>query len=298
MKIVVTGSLGHISKPLTIDLIKKGHSVTVISSNPKKQKNIKALGASAAIGSIADVQFLATTFTGADAIYCMEPPVNFFDPNLNLIEYYNQLGNNYKQAILQSGVKRVIHLSSIGAHTDKNNGILIFHFNVENIFRNLPDNVAIVFLRPVGFYYNLLGFIPTIKTRGLIATNYNAKYKEPWVSPIDIAAVAAEEITKNFEGKKIRYVASDELTSDEIASILGKAISKPDLKWTAISDEQQLNNLVAAGMNSQSAKGLVEMNAARHTGELFEDYYRNRPVLGKIKLTDFANEFAECYHQK
>jgi uncharacterized protein YbjT (DUF2867 family) len=47
----------------------------------------------------------------------------------------SKIGHNYKQAIQQSGVKRVVHLSSIGAHSDKGNGILAFHYNVENILR-------------------------------------------------------------------------------------------------------------------------------------------------------------------
>jgi uncharacterized protein YbjT (DUF2867 family) len=45
MKIVVTGALGNISKPLAIALIENGHQVTVISSNTEKIKNIEALGA-------------------------------------------------------------------------------------------------------------------------------------------------------------------------------------------------------------------------------------------------------------
>ncbi len=83
MKIIVTGSLGHISKPLTEGLVQKGHAVTVISSNPEKQKNIETLGAIAAIGSLKDADFLTTTFTGGDAVYCMIPPNNYFDPNLD-----------------------------------------------------------------------------------------------------------------------------------------------------------------------------------------------------------------------
>ena len=43
MKIILTGSLGHISKPLTEELVKKGHAVTVISSNSEKQKEIELL---------------------------------------------------------------------------------------------------------------------------------------------------------------------------------------------------------------------------------------------------------------
>ena len=57
MKIVITGSLGNISKPLTQTLVQKGHLVTVISSKPDRQKDIEALGAKAAIGSIEDVDF-------------------------------------------------------------------------------------------------------------------------------------------------------------------------------------------------------------------------------------------------
>jgi hypothetical protein len=37
MKIIVTGSLGNISKPQIIGLIEKGHTVTVISSKPGKK---------------------------------------------------------------------------------------------------------------------------------------------------------------------------------------------------------------------------------------------------------------------
>ena len=62
MKIIVTGSLGHISKPLTQELVQKGHSVTVISSNPEKQKDIEAIGAKAAIGTMEDADFLSSNF--------------------------------------------------------------------------------------------------------------------------------------------------------------------------------------------------------------------------------------------
>ncbi|WP_332369140.1 SDR family oxidoreductase [Spirosoma telluris] len=166
MKIVVTGSLGHISKPLTEKLVQKGHTVTVISSQPERQSAIETLGATAAIGSIEDVDFLTATFTGADAVYCMVPPGNPFDHSHDVIASVGRLATNYVQAILQSGVKHVVYLSSIGAHTDKGNGILLFHYNAEHILQTLPSDVAIAFMRPVGFYYNLLSFVHTIKTQG------------------------------------------------------------------------------------------------------------------------------------
>jgi len=300
MKIIVTGSLGNISKPLTKELVQKGHQVTVISSNPERQKEIEALGASAAIGIMEDADFLTDTFKGADAVYVMETMGgnSYFDPNLDILAAINMIGNNYKQAIEQSGVKRVVHLSSIGAHTDKGNGLLAFHYNVENILKTLPSDVSITFMRPVGFYYNLLGFINTIKTQGVIATNYGGDSKKPWVSPIDIAAAVTEELATPFEGRKVRYVASDEISCNELASLLGTAIGKPDLKWVVIPDEQLLNGMLSAGMNPKVAAGLVEMNASTNTGDLYEDYFRNKPTLGKVKLAEYAKEFAAVYNSK
>lgn len=300
MEIVVTGSLGNISKPLVLELVQKGHSVTVISSKNERQKEIEVLGAKAAIGVMENSDFLTAAFKGADVVYVMEAlgHNSFFDHHLDLYAALNKIGNSYKQAIQQSGVKNVVHLSSIGAHTDKGTGILTFHYNVENILKQLPNDVFIKFMRPVGFYNNMFQFMQTIKSQDIIVSNYGGDEKEPWVSPLDIATVIAEEIEKPFDGRKVRYIASDEVSPNETAGILGAAIGKPNLKWVVISDEQFLNGLLAAGMNPQIAKGFVEMNASRRNGVLYEDYYLNRPTLGTIKLKDFAKEFAAAYHAK
>lgn len=298
MKIVVTGSLGHISKPLTQELVEKGHSVTVISSKAERNIEIENIGANTAIGSIDDVHFLTATFKGADIVYLMEPPFNFFDHSIDVEAYWLNIAKSYVQATQQSGVTKVVHLSSIGGHTDKGVGMLATHHLVENILRKLPNVVSIKTMRPVGFYYNMFAFIHSIKTQDSIVQNYKASYKEPWVSPLDIASVIAEEIELPFDGRTIRYIASDELTSDEVAKILGEAIEKPDLEWIAIPDEQLLGGLLAAGFNPQIAKGLIEMNVARQgNGTLFDDYNQHKPTLGKVKLRDFAKEFAAVYNQ-
>ncbi len=315
MKIIVTGSLGNISKPLTQELVQKGHSVTVISSKAERQKDIEDIGAKAAIGTMEDADFLTATFAGADAVYCMLPPFNYFDPNLDIMATARKIADNYAQAIRRSGVKRVVHLSSVGAHLDKGNGVLAFHHIVEDILKQLPSDIAITHMRAVGFYNNLYDFKDMIKGKGIlgrfltlrysgfmdlikgktgiIAANYGADDKVPWVSPIDIAAAIAEEITTPFVGRKIRYVASEELTCNEVAHILGAAIRKPYLKWALMSDKQMLSGLKMFGIPQSRAEGIVEMNAGIHSGLVDEDYYRNKPkVMGKVKLEDFAKEFA------
>lgn len=300
MKIVLTGSLGNIGKPLTETLVKNGHSVTVISSNAKRAVAIEAMGATALIGSIFDADFLSQAFKGADIVYLMETMEaagDMFDKEVDFIDTIGEIGRVYKRAVEQSGVKKIIHLSSIGAHTNKDTGILIFHYNVEQILRDLSDDVAIKFIRPVGFYINMFSFIHSITSKDVIISNYGGDKKEPWVSPLDIAAVIAEEMDSPFNGKTFRYVASDEISPNEIAAAIGKAIGKPHLEWKVISDEQLLESWLGIGFNEQVAKGFVELQAKQGTRELYEHYYKHEPVLGKVKLADFAKEFAEVYHK-
>jgi uncharacterized protein YbjT (DUF2867 family) len=297
MKIIVTGSLGNIGQPLTKELVEKGHAVTVISSQPAKQKDIEALGATAAIGTMEDVDFLATTFSGADAVYCMIPPAGFVEPDR--VVHYRRVAANYVQAIQRSGVQRVIHLSSFGADLDKGTGIILGAHDAELILNKLPGTY-ITHMRPTYFYYNLYNFIGMIKTAGLMAANYGGDDKIVLVSPIDIAAAIADEITTPAtDSRKVRYVASDERTANEIAGLIGVAIGKPDLKWEVISDEQMQAGMEAHGMPAILAAGLTEMYASHHSGAMAADYYRNKPaVMGKVKLEDFIKDFAAAFKQQ
>ena len=298
MKLIVTGSLGHISQPLTETLVQKGHAVTVISSSQERQKSIEEIGATAAIGSLEDVDFLTSTFTGADAVYSMVPPNDYFNHDLDLLAYYRRLGQNYKQAIGQSEVKRLVNLSSFGAHLEEGNGILVGTHDVEQILNELPPDVALTHIRPTSFFYNLYGYAEMIKRQGFIAANYGEADIVPWVSPKDIAAAVAEELITPFEGRKVRYVASDERSCNDTARVLGEAIGTPDLQWKIIPGEQMQGGLEAAGMNPEIAAGLTEMYGSLHSGLLAESYYQNKPaVMGKVKLENFAQEFAAAFNQ-
>lgn len=293
MKIVVTGSLGHISQPLAIELVQKGHTVTVISSKPEKQKEIEALGAIAAVGSLEDVDFMTATFTGADAVYAMVPP-NYAEASIRA--YYGRVGRNYAQAIQQAGIRRVVYLSSYGADLNSGTGLILGAHDVEGILSQLTD-VAVTYLRPTYFYYNLYAFVDMIKGAGFIAANYGGADKLIMVAPADIAAVAAEELTTETTGHTVRYIASDEWTGTDIARMLGEAIGKPDLTWTVIPDEQMKSGMEANGLPPQLAADFVDMFASVRSGAMSTDYYLHPPsALGSVKLDDFANEFAAVYN--
>jgi len=292
MKVVVTGSLGNIGKPLATELIQKGHHVTIISSNTERQKTIEALGAQAAIGSLEDVDFLVYTFSGADVVYAMIPP-NFAE--LDQVAYYRRIANNYAAACQQSGIKQVVHLSSYGAHLEKGTGFILGAYHSERILNELP-NISITHLRAGFFYTNLYRFMDMIKEAGFLSSNYGGDDKLILVHPTDIAAAAIEEIETPSAGKKIRYVVSDEHTANEVAYIIGAAIGKPDLKWIILSDEELREGLTKQGMPAYLIDLFVEIGASAHSGALIEDYERRKPIpMGKIKTEDFAKSFAAVF---
>lgn len=292
MKVVVTGSLGHVGQPLAKGLVQKGHTVTVISSKAEKQKDIEALGATAAVGSLENVDFLAAVLTGADAVFAMVPP-NYAEPDQ--IVYYSRIGSNYAQAIQQSGIKRVVHLSSYGAHLEKDSGFILGSHKIEGMLNRL-SGVAITHLRAGYFYYNLYNLADTIKEQGFMAANYGGDDKLILVHPEDIAAAALEELETAATGKNVRYVISDERTANEIAGILGAAIGKPDLKWLTFTNEQTQERLEKKGVPVHIAAKLVETGASLHSGALMADYELHKPAsMGKIKLETFAREFAAAF---
>lgn len=293
MKIILTGSLGHISKPLAFELLHKEHQVTIISNNSQRKVEIETLGAKAAIGSIDDVHFLKKTFTGADAVYCMTPP-NFNDPDQ--VGYYERTATAYAEAIRQTGVKRVLYLSSYGAHLSSGTGFISGSHKGENILNAVPG-ITLTHIRPTFFYYNLFPFIPIIKMAGFVGAVYGGEDQLAMVSPVDIAAAIAEEIGQEHNGSTIRYVTSDDRTCNEVAAVLGSAIAKPDLAWKILPPEDVLQSLQSYGMPRNAAENLVELGMAIHTGALREDFEKHQPVYGKISLEEFAEEFKSVYNQ-
>jgi uncharacterized protein YbjT (DUF2867 family) len=279
MKITITGSLGHVSKPLAVRLIRAGHTVTIISSNASRTAEIEALGGIAAIGTVADVAFLTGAFTDADVVYTMVPP-DFSVPDM--IAYFSSTGKNYAAALMAAGVNRVVNLSSMGAHLNTQVGLIAGAYFVEQALSAL-DNV--IHLRAPFFYYNFYNNAAMIK-QGFMGSNYPADTRMLLVHHEDLAAAAAEEIQRPFSGRRVRYVVSDTCSASQVVSQLGNALEQ-ELAWVEFSDADTLQGMVQGGMPEHVAKLFVETGTAVRSGILWEEYDKKT-----VKMKGFAKEFA------
>ncbi|WP_185289397.1 NAD(P)H-binding protein [Chryseobacterium lactis] len=292
MKIVITGSLGNVAKPLTQQLVAEGHDITVISSNENRKQDIESLGATPAIGSITDLDFLTETFQGADAVFVMTPPAI---SATHIVENTTNAGKNYAEALKNAHVKRAVMLSSVGAASPVENGPIKGLHHIENLYQNV-ENTSFTFLRAGYFYTNFFNDIPLIQNAGIIGGNYPENIEIPVVHPHDIAKAAAEELVKDQAGKNIRYIVSDNRKASDFASVLGASVQKPELPWVEFSDEDALNGMLQAGLPQDMAELYVEMGKGMRTGMVQKDFIEHgSPVTGNIKLEDFAKEFSSKF---
>lgn len=297
MKYVITGGAGHISKPIVEKLLAAGHQVTVIGRSAANLKELTDKGAQAAIGSVEDTGFLTGAFAGADAIYTMIPPIH---SPADWKGYIGSVGKNYAAALRANKTGHVVNLSSFGAHAPDGCGPVSGLFRAEQAMNDLSET-HILHLRPGYFYYNLFSNLALIKNMKIMGGNFGGPgYKHIMAASADIAEVAAEAlITLTFTGHSVRYITSDERSTDEIASVIGKAVGKPELPWVVFPDEQALGGMLQAGLPEEIAKNYVEMGQALRSGLMAEDYLKHRPSsFGKTKLEDFAKEFAAAYSQQ
>jgi uncharacterized protein YbjT (DUF2867 family) len=265
----------------------------VVTSTTERAKDIEALHAKPLIGSVEDAAFVNRAFANADAVYLMVPP------NWTLkgewIDYQKAVVDNYINSIVQNRVKNIALLSSIGAHMRKGAGP-IDGLGYAEIELDALKDVNVKVFRPSYFFYNLFSMIPLLKNMNIVGSNFgDTDEKLVLVHTSDIADVIGNALAKlDFTGYSIQYIASDERHPNDIAEVITKAVGKP-APWVTFTDEQSLQGMLQAQLPITIANGYTQLGTSLRAGTLQADYWKNRPVLGKIKLEDFAKEFAVAY---
>lgn len=291
---VITGSIGHISKPIVEGLIKAGKEVSVITSSRERVAEIEKLGAKAIVGNVQDSGFVRSAFKGADVVYTMIPPIWQTD---NWRKSMNEVAKNYADAIEANNIRYVVNLSSMGAHVGNGVGPVDGLYDFEQMLNKI-QGLHVRHLRPSFFFYNFLSQVGLIKQAGFMGANYGDENEKIFlVHTRDIAAAALEELLDlKFQGSSVRYIFGDERSGKEVAQVLGKAIGK-DLNWVIFTDQQQQEGLLQAGLSETHARNFTDMGRAIREGVLQADARKHKPSQARTKLEDFAKEFAQAYQQ-
>lgn len=223
---------------------------------------------------------------GATAVYAMIP-TEYSAPDVAAAQ--DRLGNTIAHAITAAGVKRVVNLSSVGAHLSAGTGPIVGLYRQEQRLNALAG-VDVLNLRPGHFFENHLLAIQMIPAIGVYADMTSPDAPLPMAATADIAKVVARELrTPSGEGKRVLHLRASHLyTMRELTALLGVAIDMPDLAYVQLDPQQGKAALMEHGFSASAAALMEEMSVAFSIGRIDGEHEKGPSEITPTSLEHFA----------
>lgn len=263
---VVLGASGNTGHVVASNLLARGKKVRAVGRNAAHLQALTAKGAEAFIADVTDANSLAKAFQQAESAYVMIPPnTASTDP----LGHANQVSDAIASAVQNAGTGNVVALSSIGAEHSSGTGPVVGLHNLEQKLNRI-DSANVLYLRAGYFMENTLPQVNAVRQMGVVAGPLRPDLKLPMIATQDIGNVAADNLLHPvIRGKQTReLLGQSDLTYTDVATIIGKAIGRPDLRYVQVPDEQFRTVLVQMGMSEQFARVLLEMTGALNSGTM------------------------------
>ena len=293
--IVVTGATGHIGSALVRDLLRRGHRVTALARSADALAALQAAGATIRPGRLDDVPFLTEVLRGVDAAFLMSPP-NVTAPDV--LAAQDALGAAVAEALQASGLRQVVHLSSIAADQPGGTGPIVGVHRQEQRL-NAIDGLHVLHLRPAYFMENLLANIGLILGPGITGSAIRPDVSFPMIATQDIAARAAALL----DGPALSAGHQEQLllgprsyTLQEAAAILGQAIGRPGLPYVPFAPADARQGMIGAGMSPSMADLYLEMSQTLNEETAMVHEVRTAANTTPTTLEQFAQQvFAPAF---
>jgi uncharacterized protein YbjT (DUF2867 family) len=263
---VVLGATGHTGTIVAKALLTRGEKVRAVGRSKQRLVSLVSQGAEGFQADVTDAAALARAFEDARAVYFMVPP----DPTSPDYRGHQRKVIDAGAAALEAArVRYVVALSSFGADKESGTGPVAGLQEMEAKLSRIAGLNAL-FLRAGYFMENLLPQVGVIQNLGIMAGPVAADLPLPLIATRDIGTAAAEALSKlDFSGHQTRELLGQrDVTYNEGARIIGKAIGKPDLRYVAIPKDQFLQATTQMGLSADFAGLIFEMAGALNTGHM------------------------------
>lgn len=292
----ITGATGNTGKPLALALLQAGKKVRIISRNAEKAKELTGKGAELFAGDTSSAELLAQAFAGATAVYAMIP--NDWTA-LDYTKHQMKHADAIAVALQKNGVKYVVALSSVGAHLEKDSGVVLGLRYMEQKFDAIRG-LHTLHLRPTYFMENTFGMIDVIKNMGIMGSPVKADLRMNMIATRDIAAYAAKRLgALDFSDHNIQYLLGQrDLTYNEVTKVYGAALGKPDLKYVEFAFEDFKKALMQMGASESLADNMNTFIKALNEGKVLAEAHRDAASTTPTSIEEFAKTFAGAYDMK
>lgn len=294
---VITGATGNTGSIAATLLLDRNENVRVIGRSADRLEPLATRGAEPFVCDVNDAAALTKAFSGAKAVYAMIPP------SMTSQDYraeQDRATDAIAQAIEAAGVEYVVSLSSVGADKAEGTGPVAGLHHLEQTLNNIPGLNAL-HLRPAYFMENTLAQIGIVQTMNITAGPLRPDLKMPMIATRDIGAAAAQALgARDFNGKQTKELLGErDLSYTEVASIIGAAIGKPELKYIQLPDQQIRGAFLQMGMSANVADLILELSAALNSGQVTPLEERNSENTTPTSFEKFvAEEFLPLYRGK
>ena len=253
---IILGASGQVGSHIVKELIKVNSPVRAVVRNPGMKFDPKAEVRTADFFHLSQ---LTKAMAGGTTVFLLTPE----NPGSNdIIGETRQIIENYRQAIQANGIRKIVGLSSIGAHLKGNTGNFLMSRMLELGFDDL--DVKKVFIRPSYFFSNWLNFLGPMEQYGALPTFFPEDMKIDMNSPLDVARFIANAITNNDQSEEkevYELVGPEKYSSREVGGIFAKLLDR-DIAVQRIPKEKWKETLNSAGFTDNTAANLMAMTQA------------------------------------
>jgi uncharacterized protein YbjT (DUF2867 family) len=148
---------------------------------------------------------------------------------------------------------------------------------------------------------NLFMSIAPLRSMGALPGALRADAPMPWIATKDLGEYAASRLAaRDFSGSSIQELHGQrDVSMNEAASIVGKAIGKPDLAYMQVPSMMLEAALLSMGLHKKTTQLLIEMWDGANAGLILPQEARSPKNTTPTTLESFvANVFAPAYLQK
>jgi uncharacterized protein YbjT (DUF2867 family) len=285
---VILGATGNTGSVATETLLAKKQKVRVVGRSKEHLARFTARGAEAFVADVIDSAALTEAFKGARGVYAMIPP-NITSPDVRAFQ--DQVTNSIVHALEAAKVTHAVVLSSIGADKAEKTGSVTGLHHLEKRLAQVPK-LSTLCLRAGSFMENTLPQTGVIKTMGKMVGPVRSDLSMPLIACHDIGVAAAGALEKlDFTGHETRELLGQrDLTSIEIARIIGAAVGKPDLVYVQLPAGQMIPALTQTGMSNNMATLLCEMADALNSGYMRAIEPRSAKNTTPTSFEDFVQK--------
>lgn len=257
----VVGASGQVGSALVKELRKNGVPVTAVIRDKSKSGMFDS-DVSVRIADVFNADSLTKAFDGGETVFLMTPESFASD---DVLGDGQRMIAAYREAIEKAGIRRVVGLSSMGAHLDADTGNLMISHWLEQAFVELP--IETLFIRPAYYYSNWLAYIDVAKDYGVLPTFFAPEQKIPMVSPQDVAWFAASVMAApTFMDKVVELAGPKDYNVQDVAHIYARSFER-DVVPQQTPKEQWVPTLIEAGFSEDAARNMAAMTATLTDGE-------------------------------